>query len=58
MRYNGIEVEILEYSNKGIILLVSYEKSKYRIQVLFKADTKHLRLKITNEVTEQEWMIQ
>ena len=58
MRYNGIEVEIIEYSNKGIIFLVSYEKSKYRIQVLFKADTKHLRLKITNEVTEQEWNIQ
>lgn len=58
MRHSGIEVEIMEYSNKGIIVLVSYEKSKYRIQILFKADTKHLRLKITNEVTEQEWMIQ
>lgn len=58
MRHNGIEVEIIEYSNKGIIFLVAYEKSKYRIQVLFKADTKHLRLKITNKVTEQEWNIQ
>lgn len=56
--YNGIFVEPMVYSNKGLILLVSYGESKYRIQVLFKANTKHLRLKITNEITEEEWNIQ
>ncbi len=56
--YNGIFVETMVYSNKGLILLVSYRESRYRIQALFKADTKHLRLKITNEITEEEWNIQ
>ena len=56
--YNGIFIEPIIYSNKGVVLIVSYRESKYRIQILFKADTRHLRLKITNEITEEEWNIQ
>jgi len=56
--YNGIFINTIIHSNKGVVLTVSYRESRYRIQILFKEDTKHLRLKITNEVTEQEWNIQ
>lgn len=49
-KVNGVEVEVLEYSNKGIVILLGYMESKYRLLIKFSGNFhKELSCEFTKE---------